>query len=65
MGGCASSSQTLDENDRRDLLAAITIHRDFDNIKTILDKYPGINVNAVYLDKVSAYHTGTLMDMEP
>ena len=58
MGVC-TSCQSLSEKDRRDLLAAITIHRDFDGVKTILDKYPGINLNRVNLDKVSQLSTSS------
>lgn len=54
MGSCTSCCQSLSDKDRRDLLAAITVQQNVDNMKVILDKYPGINVNNIYLDQVSS-----------
>lgn len=55
MGACGSTVRgpVLDQEDKRELLMAITINRDFDRIKSTIDRYPGIDLNRIDLDGVS------------
>ena len=43
----------MDQQDKRDLVMALTVHKDLDRLKSVLDKYPGIDLNSVGLDEVS------------
>ena len=64
MGGCASTEtdqqdasplMTLTQQDKQELLMSLTVHKDLDRIKSIIDRYPGIDVNTIRLDDVSAW----------
>ena len=48
-----SKASTMDQQDKRDLLIALIVDKDLDRLKSVLDKYPGIDLNSVGLDEVS------------